>query len=470
MTSFLDLPNEIVDNVIKFYVANNSSSKNFPPDSRCSDVFSNYINTELNLISQLCENSSSDLCQMIQPYVLLNHDSHMQRMYIVENITKIIHSLGFNTTDQIHPCQEIASIAQSIDDTALKTAWPKIVDQIHSMHPNLNLDGNMSAAQIRVCMAQNAQLLQGFTNLDLSELDLYSLPKEISLYFTGLQTLDLARNKLQTVPPQIASFVNLRSLDLTHNQFKTLPEEFGNLIRLRELSLADNMLTDLPEEFGKLSAMKRLDLSGNQFTALPVEILDLVKLRELDLSKNKLEDLPNEFGKLVRLKELDLSQNELRTLPDDFKNLTRLEVLDLYQNKLHVLPNEFGNLAGLSELNLSKNRLAALPLTFNNLANHLQVLDLRDNRFKALPVIGDLVALQQLDLSKNFFETLPSFGNLVNVRELSLSQNPLKALPARISSLVNLRKLSLDQNLFNALPPRIKGLPNLRLEVSTQWS
>ena len=51
----------------------------------------------------------------------------------------------------------------------------------------------------------------------------------------GSDTLDLSREELEYLPPEVGDLVNLLELDLTGNRLKELPAEIGNLTRLTRL-------------------------------------------------------------------------------------------------------------------------------------------------------------------------------------------------------------------------------------------
>ena len=73
---------------------------------------------------------------------------------------------------------------------------------------------------------------------------------------TGLKELNLGRNGLPYVPPQIASLENLEILDLSFNEIHELPEFVGNLKRLRELSLEGNGGIRLPASTSQIKGLK----------------------------------------------------------------------------------------------------------------------------------------------------------------------------------------------------------------------
>ncbi|XP_040568229.1 uncharacterized protein [Lepeophtheirus salmonis] len=99
--------------------------------------------------------------------------------------------------------------------------------------------------------------------LDLSVMQLESIPvKEIAPLTKGT-TLDLSNNLLTSVPDNFSILTHLIKLDLSKNQIVELPEYFGNLKSLRHLDLYSNQLERLPVSFAQLKNLKWLDLKNN---------------------------------------------------------------------------------------------------------------------------------------------------------------------------------------------------------------
>ena len=131
---------------------------------------------------------------------------------------------------------------------------------------------------------------------------------------SGLQVLDLSRNRLSAWPSAVLSDLpHLTSLRLSGNRLQELPA--GALAahpRLIGLYLADNELTGLPPgAFRELSDLRRLDLSGNALAELPGDaIAGLSGLWALRLRGNLLAELPaGLFEGVSSLRELQLQDN-----------------------------------------------------------------------------------------------------------------------------------------------------------------
>src|SRR6266568_6393702 len=100
------------------------------------------------------------------------------------------------------------------------------------------------------------------TSLDLSDLQLAELPREIG-QLTNLQTLSLEDNQLTQLPPEIGQLTNLQTLALEGNQLRQLPPEIGRLTNLQTLALESNQLTQLPPEISQLTNLQTLSFTDN---------------------------------------------------------------------------------------------------------------------------------------------------------------------------------------------------------------
>ncbi len=205
--------------------------------------------------------------------------------------------------------------------------------------------------------------LSSLTILDLSNLGLTRLPKEIcDLHILG--NLDLSYNFLNELPPEIAHLQALLKLDLCSNSLMELPPEIGHLQALQHLGLNNNFLIELPPEIYNLKALQGLDLSYNSLIELPPQIGNLQALQLLFLNNNSLKELPPQIGNLQALQLLFLNNNSLKELPPQIGNLQALRNLDLSHNCLSSLPPQISNLQGLTMINLSSNFLTSIPPQF----------------------------------------------------------------------------------------------------------
>lgn len=106
-------------------------------------------------------------------------------------------------------------------------------------------------------------------SINLSDLGLKFLPKEVLNLKNQILNLDISKNKIEVLPEWIGEFRKLVNLDVSNNKLKSIPSQIGNLV---------NLLT--------------LELSGNNFNYLPEGICELEKLEELHCHDVDLKELP----------------------------------------------------------------------------------------------------------------------------------------------------------------------------------
>ena len=246
---------------------------------------------------------------------------------------------------------------------------------------------------------------------------------------------------------------SIKTLNLSGLNMRSVPKEIGLFKNLRSLTLSNNRLTNLPDELGHLKKLEMLDLNRNQLTALPLCICSLRSLIHLTVCHNQLETLPVEISCLSHLQLLFLGDNRLSTLPDSIGALKFLFCLSVDQNRLISLPSSIGKLYELSSLFLYDNQISTLPVTIKGLKK-LRVLSLACNRLKNVPEeLGSLCQLETLLLSHNALEELPrSFGGMESLQMLFVDGNQLKSLPAELQSLENLVNVAFDNNPFETFP------------------
>jgi leucine-rich repeat protein SHOC2 len=157
------------------------------------------------------------------------------------------------------------------------------------------------------------------------------VPAEIGRYQELLE-LNLARNKLTSLPDELGELPNLRILQLDKNGFESIPACVCRLESLTYLGLHWNNLKDLPEQIEGLQNLKVLDLSANQLNALPMEIANLGNLQVLGLKDNELESLPPEMRTLHELRQLWVGDNKLMDLPEGLYSMDELMTVGLCGN------------------------------------------------------------------------------------------------------------------------------------------
>ena len=152
---------------------------------------------------------------------------------------------------------------------------------------------------------------------------------------TGLRTLDLGHNRLESVP-DLSALTRLEILYLHDNALRVLPSLPPSLTYL---NVSENPLASLPSlDLPSLLELRCLELG---LTAFPE--VRLPRLRELHLRTNALEAVPDTVRGLHELRLIDLRANRLTSVPEWVTDLPRLEKLDLRWNEVYEVP------AGLRE-------------------------------------------------------------------------------------------------------------------------
>jgi len=216
--------------------------------------------------------------------------------------------------------------------------------------------------------------------------------------------LDLSRNRISTLPPEIGEIESLTVLDISHTGLVEVPPEVGNLTKLRILKVAKNQLTKLPDEICQLTDLITLDASVNKIRLLPQGFGNLTSLQQLQLELNELKELPGNITELTNLTILELHENRLSVLPPEIGLLLkRLQTLNVGNNYLANIPAEIGELENLEKLDVSFNKLEHLPLEILKLQK-LKHLDLRHNRLNIPPEILESVREPQKIL--NYFSNI----------------------------------------------------------------
>jgi Leucine-rich repeat (LRR) protein len=154
-----------------------------------------------------------------------------------------------------------------------------------------------------------------------------------------LVVVDLAGNRLASLPLNLHQLTRLTALDLGHNQLTAaaVGPTMSRLVHLKHLSLRTNRLETLPASLLRLTGLETLDVSHNplDWDSLTVILGKLTSLKVLRASACGCEELPEEVCALSRLEQLHLSSNRLQALPQGVAYMPVLEVVNLAGNHLH---------------------------------------------------------------------------------------------------------------------------------------
>jgi Leucine-rich repeat (LRR) protein len=335
--------------------------------------------------------------------------------------------------------------------------------------------------------------------VDLRDLNLRS--NKLSSVWLGalpdLNNLDLSDNQLIRFPglynPQAkkdrryvhSPWNTIESLNLSKNKIKTVPDEIDQYQELCVLDLSDNALEALPVNLGKLPKLSRLNISGNPINKmLPEELADLLVARKtikegqevpkglkLIISPDQKRFLPYKLTASLNIDivtlppQVNLDGQELKKLPSDLFEKTSLEHLSANNNCLDSLSEDIKKLTNLTKLSLANNNLTTLPEGLDALTKLIN-LNVSDNEFSTFPdQIFSLESLKTLNVSNNNFETLPdSLLRLDDLEVLNISGNPLNSIPD-LSKCSKLKTLYISKNQESLITDEIKA-KGIRVVVS----
>lgn len=199
--------------------------------------------------------------------------------------------------------------------------------------------------------------------------------------------LSLEGMGLSAVPAQVWESSEIVKVDLSRNSIQELPPELTSCVSLQALILSRNKIQEWPGVILKsLPNLSCLKLDNNPLRQIPADGFQAVsKLQILDLSGNSASLLDNPaFSSVPQLQELYLRRMQLCEVPSDILSLQQLQILDLSQNSLQLIPEGFKNLTSLTELNLSDNSISTLPLELGLLEPSLQALRLDGNPLRSI--------------------------------------------------------------------------------------
>lgn len=178
---------------------------------------------------------------------------------------------------------------------------------------------------------------------------------------TGATRLDLNNLGLTQVPREVFALANsLEVLDLSGNQLTSLPDGLRGLQRLKVLFCSANPFEQLPTVLGQCPALEMIGFKACQIGHVPAQALP-PRLRWLILTDNRIRQLPDHFERFPRLQKLMLAGNSLKSLPASLSHCHELELLRLASNELHGLPSWLFSLPKLAWLAYAGNPCCPTP-------------------------------------------------------------------------------------------------------------
>ena len=179
----------------------------------------------------------------------------------------------------------------------------------------------------------------------------------------NLYSLDLAHNKLTTLPENICKLKKLEELGLSYNNIEVLPQSIGNLANLVSLYLNHNKLSKIPRSTGKLKTLRRLEIVDNKLKSLPQSLSTMSSLEFIIFKNNKIAD-PPVFRNLIMMPSLSAGYKNLKGLQIAMETTQELSIIDIFKNlkgnanrllQFYTDYFRFSKLFDAKKLNLPKN-------------------------------------------------------------------------------------------------------------------
>lgn len=358
---------------------------------------------------------------------------------------------------------EIPEITSPIDTLALMQNRFTTVPKLPKSILNLSMEYNL----LEVFDTPIPTLVRLFLNMNrITSID-------PGLSFQNLETLEIAKNRLNSIPDLTAFAPNLTKFDASLNYFTEFPifppsikeislvgnriKNISSLVQFKKLEKFDisfNVVEQLPE---LPPSLQSLTITGNQINV--IEPSEVPKLSRLFAQKNLLTQLPpfknNSLTELFVMRncicEIDISNychaitrinlvhNRITKIPKDIFNLPKLSHLNLVRNLITEIPAEIAN-SNLVCFNISENPVSEIP---NKLPKSLVALYCSYTEIKSLP--------DSLGTLKNL-ETLVACGNqLTNVnlpqtvKKLLLSRNKFSKIPEKLPTYILILDMSCNE-------------------------
>ena len=300
------------------------------------------------------------------------------------------------------------------------------------------------------------------TELDLSRNELNGLVPDLSA-LTNLMKLDLSRNRLRRNISGLSRLTNLTELDVSYNFLtETLPN-LSMLGNLTELNAGRNTIRGQIPDLSALTSLRVLNLRYNLLSGPIPRLSGLSELAYLSLRNNDLSGPIPDLGALTGLRSLVLSDNELSGNIPDLSALTNLVVLHLNENELSGPIPDLSALVNLEALNLSYNELSG-PIPDLSALSRLTSLDLGGNDLSGpIPDLSALTDLRTLSLQYNQLSgPIPDLSALSRLTSLVLSRNELSGPIPDVSRLTKLEYLRLGLNGLSGGIPDLGDLTELK--------
>ncbi|MCC6727346.1 MAG: leucine-rich repeat domain-containing protein [Saprospiraceae bacterium] len=336
--------------------------------------------------------------------------------------------------------------------------------------------------------------------LNIATCGLTEIPAAIGK-LTNLKTLVISKNKLEKLPDEIKNLKKLeiltfegcdqldleqlfelmaelpamQSLDLSKHELKSLPKSIGKMQQVRKINLRENKLETLPDSFADLQ-LEELDLDNNLWKMEKLfPVLAKVSVYKSmyshhfkDLQQSGSFHLPDSIGGFQYLEEIHLSGKSLKSIPAAIGQLENLKLLSITNTSMERLPEAIVGLRGLEHLSIYDSPLlASIPDCLYDLPNLKHLSYFRNGCPLDLAKLKRLPALEQMTVAEPTDEVFRQLKLLDNLKEISfLHGKVLERLPDSFFELESLEKLRIPFQRFDGRHflqnlPRLKNLREL---------
>lgn len=282
-----------------------------------------------------------------------------------------------------------------------------------------------------------------------------------------LEEINLMKNHLEKVCPELFQIESLKQLNLSYNRLENLFRSRHQLAEWQiDRSSVLNRQSCVTSKGWSCVNLTRLDISHNMLKMIPAEISDCTGLVNLIANNNRLTCFPTPWD--CPLYQLNLSHNELERFPPSAEMFWcgTLKYLDISHNQLEEINETVVKLCVLIDLNASNNKIEHLPGPAIWELSHLHLLNLKHNR------LGVGSEKRERPLMPLMTRTRPNGGDNDRnqllfpmtlsycLKELRLSDNNLKSVPLSICDLKSLEILDISHNPIKSLPKELGRLKN----------
>ena len=286
--------------------------------------------------------------------------------------------------------------------------------------------------------------VHAITRLDLSNNELIEVP-ECIWTMQSLRSLNLAQNKLESLPSTVHKKIGLSALkSFSRNALYNCP-------LLEEVFLQDNRLEVLPVAlFSSLKALTTLDVSNNKLQSLPFEMWTSPSLKELNLSFNLLSELPHSKSDANEMQSDSLNSDVSSSYESD-NNLSEATTYSEENDTLAKANSDFFEQERSKVLKKLDLKHVSMWSTSVDIQEKVSAFQYEEDKDKDGPVESKLTTL---NLAHNSFSVVPKCLACLapNLARLNLAYNSISKIGSVSCYPKAIKHLDLSYNMVNSWP------------------